>query len=462
MKTLTRITALLAAMLMLLSSAAFGETAVENPADEAAEAVNGAAALDSDQLIMTVNGRQILKADFDNMAQTLASYGYSSDYATAYSYLLQNELFRHAFEKYGLNAFTDEQKAAFRAEAEQLLEENYQSYMDYFKTSDEPTEAELAELRSQAEAYFSAHGYSVDAVVESLEENACYEALEAYMTETYALDVNDEEVSAAFATLAEEDKAMYEEQIPMYEYYTQYFGTNSYYVPDGYRGVLQILLKVDDALLEDYAAKQAAYEEQLSAETETADTAETADAAAEDAEAEPAETTPPVTAEDVEKARQAILDSAKETIDQINERLANGEAFIDLIPEYNIDPGMQNEAYLKNGYLVHRESIMFDPAFISAAFDENMNKVGDVSAPSVGSYGIYIVYYLRDAGGVVEMTDDIVAELTDTLKTEKLNAKYSELISEWQAESEITYEEEAFTQLTGIGFADGKPALNAE
>ena len=48
---------------MLLSSAAFGETAVENPADEAAEAVNGAAALDSDQLIMTVNGRQILKAD---------------------------------------------------------------------------------------------------------------------------------------------------------------------------------------------------------------------------------------------------------------------------------------------------------------------------------------------------------------------------------------------------------------
>ena len=456
MKNGTKLTALLVAILMLLSTAAFGEMVVENTGDEAAEPVESAASLADDQLILTVNGHPILKADFDNMAQTLESYGYSGDYVTAYSYLLQNELFKYAFEKYGLNDFTEEEKAAFLAEAEQLLEENYQSYVDYFKTSEEPTEEELAELRSQAEAYFRAYGYTADVVAESLEESACYDKLEAYMTETFELDVSDEDVEAAFAAIAEEDKAMYEGQVPMYEFYTQYYGTDSYYVPEGYRGVLQILLKVDDALLEDYAAKQAAYEEQLSGETE--DETET-EADAEDGEAAQAS---PVTAEDVEQARQAILDAARETIDQINGRLANGESFIDLIPEYNIDPGMQNEYYLSNGYLVHRESIMFDPAFISAAFDENMNQIGDVSAPSVGTYGIYIVYYLRDAGGVVEMTDEIADELTGTLKTEKLNAKYGELIAEWQDESEIIYEEEAFTQLTGIGFVDGKPALDAE
>ncbi len=456
MKKLIKGAALSLSLAMLLSGAALGEAAVEEQA-QSGETVQTAQLAD-DQLIMTVNGHRLLKSDFDETATLLEENGYSSDYVTVYNYLKQAELFEYAFGKYGLNQFTQEQKDAFLTQAQDLLEENIRSYMDYFKTSETPTDAELAELRSQAEAYFSAQGFTPEELAKSLETSACYDALEIYLTETYQMNVTPEEVAETFAALAQDDRQRYEGQVPMYEFYTQYYGQESYYVPEGYRGVLQILLDVDDALLEEYTTKQAALEEQMSGEEE----AQTQDAGTEEATQAPAETPVPVTQEDVERAREAILAASKETIDEIKTRLANGEAFIDLIPEYNIDPGMQQESYLRDGYLVHKDSVLYDPAFVSAAFDKNMNQVGDVSDPAVGSYGIYIVYYLRDAGGQVEMTDEIANQLSQDLLSNKLNAKYVELLGEWEAESEIQYEQEAFTRLTGLTFEDGKPVQQPE
>ena len=43
---------------------------------------------------------------------------------------------------------------------------------------------------------------------------------------------------------------------------------------------------------------------------------------------------------------------------------------------------MLNTDNLRDGYPVHKESIVYDPAFTSAAFSDRMNRVGDVSNPS--------------------------------------------------------------------------------
>ncbi|MBQ6540482.1 MAG: hypothetical protein IJL71_05605, partial [Oscillospiraceae bacterium] len=291
-------------------------------------------------------------------------------------------------------------------------------------------------------------GYTLEDFAEELKMGETDKRLRDYIITTYGLEVSREEVETQFAALVEEDKGIFEESPAMYEIYQNYYQYESFYIPDGYRGVLQILLAVDETLLNDYNTKLAAYESQQAAAANP-DAAQT-DAAAPDA----AETA--VTLEEVEAAREAALASVQGTIDEIYTRLENGESFISLIPEYNIDPGMQSEEYLASGYMVHKDSIIYDPAFIGAAFDENMTAVGGVSAPALGQYGVYIVYYLRDAGGPVELTDSLYSSLESDIVNARLNQKFGEMLAEWQSESEITYEAETFTALTGLQIADGQ------
>ena len=109
-------------------------------------------------------------------------------------------------------------------------------------------------------------------------------------------------------------------------------------------------------------------------------------------------------------------ETEKKPIDEIETRLANGEEFAAIAPEYNQDTGED----FTEGYLVHPESIMWDPVFRDAAFSEEMQKPGDHSKPVLGSYGVHILYYLDDVpGGPVELTDDLLAELTAQLVQEK-------------------------------------------
>ena len=149
----------------------------------------------------------------------------------------------------------------------------------------------------------------------------------------------------------------------MYEMYQNYYGYTFHYIPEGYRGVTHILLKVDQELLDNWTNRSARLEE---SHEETESTGESE---------EPAETEEPVTEEMVEAARQAILDSQKETLDTINAKLESGVSFADLIAEYGTDPGMQDENNLKNGYSIHPDSIIYDANFTKAAAAlENIHK----------------------------------------------------------------------------------------
>ena len=114
--------------------------------------------------------------------------------------------------------------------------------------------------------------------------------------------------------------------------YTDYI-TPQYYVPSGYRGVSHILLDVDDTLMETYTNLLATYEEQQ-------DQIEAGEEVTEEL----------VTLEQVEAAKQAIIDSVQPTIDEINQKLADGVSFDELIQEYGTDPGMQDAATRAEGY----------------------------------------------------------------------------------------------------------------
>jgi hypothetical protein len=229
--------------------------------------------------------------------------------------------------------------------------------------------------------------------------------------------------------MTDEERFEYSNDVPTYEsitsYYSSYYGYQFHYIPEGYRGVTHILLKVDEELLNAWIDLNARLEEAQEPE------------AAEDGE-EPAETEEPVTAEMVEAARQAILDSQKDTIHEIMGKLENEAAFQDLIAEYGTDPGMQDEDTLKNGYMIHKDSINYDAAFTAAA--AALEKVGDYSEPVVSRFGIHILYYLRDIpGGTVEMSEEELAQVKKDIEDEWLNLAISELVDQWIAKADIVW-----------------------
>jgi parvulin-like peptidyl-prolyl isomerase len=66
--------------------------------------------------------------------------------------------------------------------------------------------------------------------------------------------------------------------------------------------------------------------------------------------------------------------------------------------------------------------------------------VGDVSAPYISQFGIHIVKYVSDIpAGPIEMTEEQRAARLESLLTERQDAKYSEVVDGWMAESVIEY-----------------------
>ena len=411
--------------------AAVATALAEAPAaeDEApAEEASAEPAAEENPVLATVDGNEITLADAQAMLNTLVSGGYindSTDYKTALDYLIQTRILSDKITELGFDQFTDEEKAEFAAKAQAEWEEAIQQYVSYFGGGDE---ANVEQTRQEAAEYYNTHGITQETIARQYENQAAQEKLEAYMLDGKDVTVPEADIQALFDEAAEQDIAAFDGNIGTYELYQAYYGQQFYFVPEGYRGIIHILLDVDEALMDAYDKAQAAYEESKTEEAPDGDEAlKTA----------------------MERARQTILDSKKEIIDDIYARLENGEKFTNLIKKYGEDPGMKEKARLVDGYHVHRESLIWDPVFTEAAFSEKMVKPGDVSEPVVGKNGIHILYYLRDIpSGKIKMTDEIREEIKTYLENVNMNQIFTDALADWQSEHEVVYNQEAIYALT--------------
>ena len=383
---------------------------------------------DPNPVLITVNGNEITLSDFQDMAQELYSYGYSrsaQDYETASRYLISQYVYQYVFDKFGFGEYTDEENEAFRTEAETQWNEELDSYVAYYASEDDGEE-ELKALRRQGEQLLDSYGITLDTIFENIRTNASYDRLDDYILQNYDLYETDEKIEEYIRNKAEEQKELFESSILSYEYEALY-GT-LFYVPDGYRGIIQILVEVDDELLDTYLTLLASSEEEEGT----------------------------VRKEEIEAAKNAILDSVREKTDDIYRRLENGERFEDLIQEYNADPGMTDEKTLSEGYMVRLDSKLWDEAFVTAAFDEKMQQVGDVSAPSIGKFGIYIAYYLRDIpAGIVALSEEEYEAVREEISYEKKSSVYNTLYEEWKGECDIDYDEEALLAYVSLSLQNG-------
>ncbi len=455
MMNLKKLFALCVALMMLFSFAMAEE---QGTTDETApvteETTQAPEEAKPDLVLANFNGVDILQSECEALIQYYAEQ-FPVTYAQAAESLVNTELFDQKVKDLQFDVFTEEELAEIDTLAQAEWDNAIKSYVDYFLTED--TEEARTEATKQAEEYYASNGLSMDYIKDNMKLTKSYERLQNYFLGD--AEITDEEVDAVYQTMVEEHKAQVQNDATIYEMYSQYYGP-MYYIPAGYRNVLHILLSATEeqktALGEaeqTYAQLHADFENQSAPKTEEGT----------DAENTPSDTMAPVTEAQVEEAKLAvekikaeIVESNKATIDEIEQKLANGESFKDLIPAYSQDPG-QN---VNTGYNVHASSIMWDPAFVAGTFSDKMQKVGDHSDPVVGSYGVHIIYYNQDVPeGALPITEAVKAEIKNSLLSEKLYQAQSKAVEDWIKDFTVTYNTEAINELDGVVLAN--PAIEA-
>lgn len=409
-----------------------GETpAAEDTAeDNTAEATQAPAEDDTEmEMALTVNGDGISAALVMQYAEYQVANGVTetADYEQAIQDLIVNQIANQKIRELGFDQFTQEEKDAFMLDAQAEWQTGIDEYVSYFLTED--TEEARAQAAQDAEAFYAAYGLSVEVLYDNMLVSEGYNRLQEYMLATQEVTVTDEEIQETFLQYAKMDEEQFAGNVAAYELYKQYYGYQSLYTPEGYRGVTHILLQVDQDLLANYM--------DLSAQLEEEGTT--------------------VTQEDADAALAAVLASRQEDIDTIYSRLESGESFETLIAEFGTDPGMTDPTYLAEGYDVHKDSVTYDTVFTNAAFSEKMQQVGDVSDPVVGTYGIHILYYLRDIpAGYAELTDEMKEMFREYLLGEKQNEVINGLMQSWLDEAVVVRNEEVIASLGAQSSAEAE------
>ena len=404
-----------------------------------------AAAQSPEDVMATVNGTPISRQIYENYLNNLSSYYsyYGYDVTTpenvvalrymALDTLVQLTLMDQKIAELGV-ALTDEELAAAEEEGRTLWVEDVGNALSYYGVTADSTEAERAAAMVQALAELETLGYTEESYIDDAVSNALYIKLEALMVEGAA--VREGEVEALYADLVEADRLLYADNAAEYEStlqlnafalmygMTEYY-TDVWYIPEGYRNVVHILLPVDAALLDSWGDLQATWEEQQNLLEEGGSI-----------------TGEVVTAEEVENAGLAALTTVQSQVDEITGRIAAGESFIDLIPLYTADGEMDEAAEIASGWQVHMDSIFCPVGYRDAVF--SLVNPGDVSAPFVSDEGVYLVCYVGDAeGGPVPLTQELHEALHAQLLQEAEAAQYQQTMEAWLAEAEIVYSEEA-------------------
>ncbi|MGI6725097.1 MAG: peptidylprolyl isomerase [Christensenellales bacterium] len=419
---------LLLSLMMTLSS--FTALAQEQPAPA------------QDPVLATVNGIEITKSQVQKQIPVFLNSQYiadASDYRSVLDVMIRREVLLKKVRDMGFDRFSPQEEESFAAEAEKQWQDALNYYADYYQSED--TQQAREEALKQAETLFANEGVNYELVLADVRDAASMDRMKDYLLAGYT--PSEEEIQKTFLEIGAMYEKSFANEIAQYEYMTQFAGQSSWYTPEGYRGVIHILLTPDEALMETYRNLSARFEEQ-----KQTDEVPLEDSAPETSDTHTAQQEPEVSQQMVDEARQAVMDSRKAEIDLIYNRLQRGESFVDLVREYGEDPGMTNEDNLANGYAVHRQSIIYDPVFTAAAFADNMQKPGDVSQPVLGSYGIHIVQYLRDVPSGLIMTDTIRQEIEDYLLAIKQNEVFTTAYASWQTQEEIVYFQDVIDQVT--------------
>ena len=341
---------------------------------------------------------------------------------------------QNKFNEFGLGAFTDEDNARIDELTDTLYAQGRalcvaQIAKEYGKTEQEADR--------YADMFMELNGYTRGYMRSQALSSFMQEKLLDYVAGDLK-PLTEEEVNTYYQeNFVEPSRQLYGGDIATFETEVLYGGQVSFYMPEGYRYIRQLLLPAPEDIAKQLSDNQTAREQADARITTAANRIyglKVLDEVSTDADAE--FTAAQEAYEALEQEHEALIAQMMEhysaEIASIREALAQGESFAEIAARY----AKEGEEIPDEGYLVCKNSILYAEAFRDQAMA--LEHVGDVSEPFATSLGIHIVEYASDAkGGAVALTQE---QRESMAKAALLEEKYQILqdrLKIWQKDYDI-------------------------
>ena len=294
----------------------------------------------------------------------------------------------------GKHDFSEQEEELLRGAASSRYEEIWQSVYKMMQANDmDATQEEVSKAVAD-------EGYDMDNIYrEYLVSERQQRAIELYVGD---IPITRDELDEYYETqYVAPDRERYKDDIPRYEREILNTDSDSFYTPEGYRLVRQILLNYPDGVIESLKREQADVEravknanEKMAALTQmvlTTDDWSNLDAPKAEYDAA-MEALKEAKLAYMQARRDATMPLIQDRLDEIDERLSAGIDFVTLITQYSADTSERNVT--GQGYPLHALSEGWPEEFISAGMA--LEKVGDVSEPVLTEKGVHILCYVGD------------------------------------------------------------------
>ena len=336
----------------------------------------------------------------------------------------------------GRNDFTAEEEENLKAAARNQYEQLWQGFWQRAQDSGEEfTEDQITEFMED-------EGYTTEAIYEEYKvTERRYRAVELYCPNlTLTEDMVEDYYRNQFLI---PDRERYENDLELYEREVLVQKNESFYTPEGYRAIQQILLKYPDEVEKGLKRERERVNQAGKATARALQSLTTAATVAEgwDDMAEPRaaydaalEALKAAQADMNEKRRQLAQPLVQDTVAAIQTAHDAGIDFAALIEKYSTDKKAQNTE--KGGYPVHPDSKNWPEDFVEAAM--SLEKAGDISQPVYTDMGIHILCYASDIpAGEHELTGEERETLNASALNYYQNQELEKLMADWQEEYEI-------------------------
>lgn len=336
----------------------------------------------------------------------------------------------------GKHDFTEQEEELLRGAASSRYEEIWQSVYKMMQANGmDATQEEVSKAVAD-------EGYDMDNIYrEYLVSERQRRAIELYVGD---IPITQDELDEFYETqYLAPDRERYKDDIPRYEREILNTDSDSFYTPEGYRLVRQILLDYPDGVIESLKKEQDAVEravkkanEKMAALTQmvlTTDDWSNLDAPKAEYDAA-MEALKEAKLAYMQARRDATMPLIQDKLDEIDERLSAGIDFVTLITQYSADTSERNVT--GPGYPLHILSEGWPEEFISAGMA--LEKVGDVSEPVLTEKGVHILCYVGDLPAGDHVLTEQEEELLEqsALHASQVDA-LAELFEKWKPDYDI-------------------------
>ena len=348
----------------------------------------------------------------------------------------------------GLDVLSEEEQKQLDEDVASRMESYVESYKSAYFAD---TELEGEALTEAIAERMAENGISEEELRDALKKQMV--AQKVYDFAIAGVEVTDEEAKAEYETQLASQQTTLEATPTLYASYVSN-GTTVYFVPEGYRGIKQILIKLDSTKASEINSLQTTINTNTTAltnlQTQLDELQNPEDGAEKTATPGEVEASVATLEEQIAKNQaetadaQTKLEALKaeayaEIQGKANEALEKakaGEDFDALIETYNDDAGMTQEPYKTTGYPVCEGLTAYVTSFQDAAMA--LEKVGDVSELVESSYGYHILQYTTDIPSGPVAFEDVAETIRESLLSQKQDDTYTAKLDEWTKAMKVT------------------------